>query len=97
MAAPWADLLGPINGPDPQQDSHRLTDAIERARRVQAVRQVDMCLVFSRATRRLDAHVDFAGLADIPPLWHWVDLYGTTGAPGVLQPAGFLDRTFEGA
>ena len=56
-----------------------------------------MCLVFSRATRRLDAHVDFAGLADIPPLWHWVDLYGTTGAPGVLQPAGFLDRTFEGA
>ena len=42
-------------------------------------------------------NVDFAGPADIPPLWHWVDLYGTTGASGVLQPAGFVDRTYEGA
>ena len=44
------------------------------------------------ATVTVDAmQVDFAGLTDLPALWDVIDLYGTTGAPGFLQPVGYVN------
>jgi hypothetical protein len=34
--------------------------------------------------------VDLAGLG-LPPLWHAIDLYATTGAPGELRPLAWTD------